>query len=205
MNTKIFIVSLPRTGTTSACLYLLDQGYKVAHTAYSGASFEHAQVIADTPVFVDYAALNERYTQTKFVYLERPVAAWLESIRRLLHSMRKQLARGKNIFEPDIVRCFHHVFPDFDAQARYSDEYLQDCYRRHKSDLLQYMKSTNTPCLQLDITDPNAGSVLHQYCSGQATSELMEALPHVNRGRRISYWDSVEHENKVLSNLTLPL
>ena len=48
---KIFIIGLPRTGTTSVCVAMLELGFYVAHTAYTDRSFTEAQVIADTPIF----------------------------------------------------------------------------------------------------------------------------------------------------------
>ncbi|MFQ3195483.1 MAG: hypothetical protein ACI9N3_002317, partial [Colwellia sp.] len=53
-NTKIFIIGLPRSGTTSICAAMLELGYTVAHTAYTQKTFDQAQVIADTPIFADF-------------------------------------------------------------------------------------------------------------------------------------------------------
>jgi hypothetical protein len=57
-NEKIFIIGLPRSGTTSICSVMLELGYSVAHTAYTQKTFDNAQVIADTPIFADYKQLD---------------------------------------------------------------------------------------------------------------------------------------------------
>lgn len=203
--TKIFIISLPRTGTTSACTYLLDQGFTVAHTAFSEAVFEQADVVADTPVFVDYPVLLARYPDAKFVYLERPLTQWLPSIRRLLGSMRKQWVRDKCVFEPEIRRCFTEVFPEFYKHTEFSDAYLSDCYATHKAAIVGAFSSLPEQLLCVDITQKGAATSLQHFCLGEGallgnTGEG-EALPHVNKGRRITYWESVSHRNKIDSKI----
>ena len=74
---KIFIIGLPRTGTTSVCAAMLDLGFRVAHTAYTDRSFNEAQVIADTPIFCDYQHLDKAYPDAKFIYLTRTMDKWL--------------------------------------------------------------------------------------------------------------------------------
>jgi hypothetical protein len=80
---KIFIIGLPRTGTTSVCAAMLTLGFRVAHTAYTVRAFDEAQVIADTPIFNDYQQLDQAYPKAKFIYLERSLKNWLPSIQQL--------------------------------------------------------------------------------------------------------------------------
>lgn len=58
ITNKVFIIGLPRTGTTSLCSFLLNKGLTVAHTAYCQQAFDSAQVIADTPIFHDFQQLD---------------------------------------------------------------------------------------------------------------------------------------------------
>lgn len=196
---KIFIVSLPRTGTTSICLYLLDCGFKVAHTAYCDHVFEQADVIADTPVFVDYSTLYHRYPDAKFVYLERSMLDWTPSIRRLLQTMRKQWLRDSTFFEKDIKRCFQYVFPDFEAKKDFKNTYLHAAYDRHKVDVLGFFADKSEQFLRLDIEQVDAGKIVCQFCGIGTNKGCYDALPHVNKGRRIAYWASIEHDNKIAS------
>jgi len=197
---KIFIVSLPRTGTTSVCLYLLDCGLKVAHTAYTDGAFERADVIADTPVFVDYTMLYRRYPDAKFVYLERSMSDWIPSIRRLLQTMRKQWLRDCTFFEKDIKRCFQDVFPSFEEKKDFRNTYLHAAYDRHKVDILNFFADKPEQFLRLDIEQVGAGGILSQFCNVEAGEGGYDELPHVNKGRRIAYWASIEHDNKIASN-----
>ncbi len=203
--TKIFIISLPRTGTTSACIYLLDQGFTVAHTAFNEAVFEQADVVADTPIFCDYPLLLTRYPNAKFIYLERPLEHWLPSIRRLLGSMRKQWARDKYVFEPEIRRCFTEVFPEFYKRTEFSDAYLTVCYEKHKEVIRRTFSPIPERLLCVGIMEKGAATSLQNFCSEErgflASRRDGGVLPHVNKGRRITYWESVVHSNKVDSNL----
>lgn len=185
------------------CTYLLDYGFKVAHTAYSETVFDQADVVADTPVFVDYASLYTRYPGAKFVYLERPLVDWVLSIRRLLKSMRKQWVRDSTVFEDDIKRCFQVVFPSFDRKTDFSDDYLQACYAKHQSAVLGFFADRPEQLLRLSLTQPDAGQELLTFCGGggEEVARSHERLPHVNKGRRITYWNTTAHHNKIPSNV----
>lgn len=196
---KIFIISLPRSGTTSACLYLLDLGFKVAHNAYKPSVISRADVLADTPIYNDYPELDALYPQAKFIYLLRPEQLWLASIRRLLMSMRKQWARDKDFFEAEIQRCFTKVFPNFDLHLEYSDEYLIKCYSQHICAVKEHFASRQEKLLFLNIDEQDAGITLQEFCTGFIDKNQTKNLPHVNRGRRITYWQSIDHLNKVES------
>ena len=196
---KIFIVSLPRTGTTSICLYMLDRGLKVAHTAYNDLVFEQADVIADTPVFVDYPTLYSRYPDAKFVYLERSMPTWIPSIRRLLQTMRKQWLRDCTFFEEDIKRCFKEVFPRFEGKKDFKNEYLYTNYDRHKTGVLNFFADKPEQFLRLDIEQTGAGGALSEFCGIEVNKHCYNELPHVNKGRRIAFWAGIEHDNKIAS------
>lgn len=198
---KIFIVSLPRTGTTSACLHFLNMGFKVAHTAFSQTTIDSAQVLADTPIFVDYISLHKQYPDAKFMYLERPLEQWLPSIRRLLRSVRKPLINGKSIFDADVERCFEVSFPGFVALNQHSDEYLKLCYAQHRAGLEAYLSGVSAPVLYVDITEQDSHKKIHSFCSSKSFVSSEPLFPHVNKGGRIAYWDSIEHPNKVASKL----
>ncbi|MFL0809737.1 MAG: hypothetical protein K6L76_04925 [Agarilytica sp.] len=186
-------------------MYLLDQGFTVAHTAFSDMVFEQADVIADTPVFVDFPVLLERWPEAKFVYLERPIREWLPSIRRLLGSMRKQWVRDQGVFEPEIRRCFITAFPGFYSLTEFSDSYLRDCYVKHKASVRSTFDSKPNQILYVDISEKGAAASLRNFCLGGNASDGKNseeiALPHVNKGRRITYWEDVAHPNKIDSKL----
>ena len=88
---KLFIIGLPRTGTTSISVALLDYGFKVAHTAYTKRAFELADVISDAPCFCDYQELDKLFPNSKFVYLDRALTSWVPSVQMLLNKMLPEL------------------------------------------------------------------------------------------------------------------
>jgi len=110
---KIFIIGLPRTGTTSVCAAMLALGYRVAHTAYTERSFFEAQVLADTPIFCDYQRLDSAYPNAKFIYLARDMEKWLPSIAQLLARMHNNLIRDDGGFNPIIKRCYQTIFSPY--------------------------------------------------------------------------------------------
>ncbi len=193
---KIFIVSLPRTGTTSTCLFLLDHGFKVAHTAFSREAIAAADVIADTPVFADYEVLAERYPGSKFLYLERPMDDWIRSITRLLKSMRRQWAKAGHLFEPDIERCFAQAFPGFIQRRQLDEHYLRHCFQAHSAKLRQFISTKSETLFSAQITNENFGSELLTFLDVDP-SRVERDFPHVNKGRRVSFWHSIKHTNKI--------
>ncbi|MFT7558967.1 MAG: hypothetical protein ACI93R_000870 [Flavobacteriales bacterium] len=240
---KIFIIGLPRTGTTSICIHLLDHNHRVAHNAYCENTIVQADVIADTPVFADYAKLDALYPNSKFIMLERSLELWTPSIQRLLRSMRKVITRNvqvnanvKPITKPTIrvttapteqlaqqpipdaaahitqdtiphsipavsIAAFRAVFPNFDKNITLDSRYLHDCYKRHMNAVKDYFINRPLDLLYLDVSDSQACEKLHKFCLIDiSTNQLTPPkMPHVNRQRRITYWDSVEHKNKIES------
>lgn len=215
---KTFIVSLPRTATTSACIFLLNHNFKVAHTAFNQHTICEADVIADTPVFVDYPALYRRFPDARFIYLTRPMPQWVLSIRRLLKSMRKHWRKEGHLFRLDIQRCFELSFPEFLSGKDLSDAYLRQCYKTHEQNLFKFVDENNIPCVVLDIAHPDTPQEMIEFCKqnseghssqchrahqlnapvSDAAVETPNRLPHVNQGRRITYWDDVVHPNKII-------
>ena len=84
MQNKLFVIGLPRTGTTCISAALLDYQLNVAHTALTKQAFATADVITDTPCFVDYPHLDQLFPGAYFVYSERKITDWIPSIQMLL-------------------------------------------------------------------------------------------------------------------------
>ena len=106
---KLFIIGLPRTGTTSVRVALLDSGFKVAHTAFTQRTFELAEVFSDTPCYCDYRQLDRLFPNSKFVYLDRDIELWIPSVQMLLTKMQNNLSTEGH-FNPIIKRCFNQTF-----------------------------------------------------------------------------------------------
>ncbi|WP_298775312.1 sulfotransferase [uncultured Shewanella sp.] len=135
---KIFIIGLPRTGTTSISVALLDYGLKVAHTAYTKQTFQLADVISDAPCFSDYQQLDKLFPSSKFIYLDRTLDEWLPSIQRLLLKMKAGLDVKAGVFNPVLKRSFNEVFSLSIASDPLSIEHLRSCYLVHKKAVMTY-------------------------------------------------------------------
>jgi len=198
MTEKIFIIGLPRTGTTSLCMLFLELGYKVAHTAFNEKVFEEADVVADTPIFLDYPALDSQFSNSQFIYLRRDMSLWMPSIQRLLRSMRKKSLRDPHALHPEIHRCFEGVFPAFKTMARHEERYVSMCYLKHYQAAARFFAGRDN-WLEIDVSAPDTIEKLTQFVRRKNWSNGTLEMPHVNRERRIRYWDDVVHPNKVSS------
>ena len=148
---KIFIIGLPRTGTTSVCVSLLDLGFKVAHCAVTEGSLMAADVIGDTPAYCDYKLLDNRFPGSKYIYLDRATESWLPSIKSLLNNMIMGLNNEQGGFPPAVKRCYKEIFQPITPTSIISDTHLNSCYTRHKSDIHEHFKNRHESFLAIDI------------------------------------------------------
>lgn len=197
-NNKIFIIGLPRTATTSVCIAFLELGYKTAHTAYTKACFEEAQVIADTPVFCDYQALDRAYPESKFINLVRPLDKWLPSIRQLLLRMHTNLQRTDGGFNPHLKRCYNQIFSPLTIENIKSDEFLIDCYQRHQQQIAEFFKSRPDDLLTIDVSHADSFAKLLSFID--FTDDVDgQAFKLINKGGKVTAWNDIKHPLKVAS------
>ncbi|GLX79708.1 hypothetical protein tinsulaeT_30480 [Thalassotalea insulae] len=195
-NEKVFIIGLPRTGTTSVCSKLLTLGYRVAHTAYTQNAFDQAQVIADTPIFCDYPLLDKYYPNSKFIYLTRAMESWLPSIKQLLQRMYINIVRSDGGFNPIIKRSYQQVFTPFNQQNINSDEFLAACYQRHIAEVSDYFSVTPKKLFTLDVSQPETFEQLHQFLQ---LPQPITKFDRLNVGGKITAWKDLTHPNKIAS------
>lgn len=195
-NSKIFILGLPRTGTTSICSALLSLNYSVAHTAYTQTTFDHATVIADTPIFNDYECLNQYYPNSQFIYLTRRPEKWLPSIKQLLLRMYKNVIREDGGSNTIIKRCYTEIFSPFTLENINSDEFLLACYNRHKTAVTQYFEQQQKTLLFIDISEPDSYQALLNFLNMRSNEAN---FPILNKGGKVTAWKDIKHSNKVES------
>ncbi|WOT03640.1 sulfotransferase [Shewanella youngdeokensis] len=218
---KVFIIGLPRTGTTSISVALLDYGFKVAHTAYTKRAFELADVISDSPCFCDYQQLDRLFPNSKFVYLERELSRWVPSMQMLINKMQANLDLETGIFNPVLKRTFNTVFKLSTTAAPDDHGHLIQCYQEHKQAVLKYFEGRHD-LLCIDISQQNSLKQLLTFLNtdtlitkrlkqAQSTKQLADLIPendiatklsfpHLNRGRQVACWKEYKHPNKVNSN-----
>jgi hypothetical protein len=195
---KIFIIGLPRSGTTSICAAMLELGYTVAHTAYTQKTFNDAQVIADTPIFADFKRLDNFYPHSKFIYLTRNSDKWLPSIKQLLQRMYVNVTRDDGGFNTIIKRCYQNTFSPFTLDNIESDTFLAQCYLKHNDEVLQYFSSREQDLLTIDISDIASYSKLLSFLSLQKGSKTRN-FERLNSGGKVTAWKDLTHDNKIES------
>lgn len=193
---KIFIIGLPRTGTTSISVALLDYGFKVAHTAYTKRAFELADVISDAPCFADYKELDRLFPNSKFVYLDRTLANWVPSMQMLLAKMLPELAPKTGYLNPVLKRCINQIFAPLAAQEPLASQHLENCYQLHQQDVFNYFSARNN-FLSIDISHSGSLQTLLEFLSirHEGTGEF----PHLNSGKLVDNWKAYKHPNKINS------
>jgi len=193
---KVFIIGLPRTGTTSVCVALLDQGLKVAHTAYTQQTFALADVLADTPCYCDYRQLDALFPDSKFIYLTRNLTSWVPSMQMLLEKISKYL-HPESHFNPIIKRCFKQTFQLETVSDPMSESHLSHCYELHQKSILNYF-SDRSDLLNLDVSQADGLSILLRFLGQDGKPDL--GFPRVNTGRMITAWHDIKHPNKISSS-----
>ncbi|MGJ8662105.1 MAG: sulfotransferase family protein [Marinicella sp.] len=193
---KLFIIGLPRTGTTSISAALLELNFKVAHTAFTKRTFELADVFSDTPCFCDYRQLDELFPNSKFVYLDRALDQWLPSIQMLLKKMQKNL-QPEGHFNPIMKRCFNQIFELLTTADPLNEPHLSHCYQQHQQQVFKFFADRDD-LLTINLSDPNSMASLLNFLDLK-TIETSK-FPHLNAGRMVTTWRALKHPNKINSN-----
>ena len=194
-KTKIFIIGLPRTGTTSISVAMLDAGFKVAHTAFTKEAFRLADVISDAPCFSDFKQLDRLFPNSVFIYLDRELQHWLPSMQRLLNKMAPDLAPKKGSFSPVLKRSFIATF-GINNENSLTEEHLTHCYLKHKEQVQEYFKNRND-LLSINISEHDS---FYKLCSFLSLPfQDGDVFPHLNQGSSVANWKAYKHKNKVSS------
>lgn len=194
---KLFIIGLPRTGTTSVSASLLTQGFKVAHTAYTKHTFELADVISDTPCFCDYQQLDQLFPGSKFVYLDRNIESWVPSMQMLLNKILLFMDKKPGKLSPVLQRCFRKIFQMGTAITPLDGDHLRTCYLEHQVQVFDYFSSRDD-FLSIDISHGASFNQLLSFIG--MTNGGDSVFPHINTGRMINAWQDIKHPNKINSN-----
>lgn len=193
---KLFIIGLPRTGTTSISVALLDYGFKVAHTAYTKRAFELADVISDAPCFADYQELDKLFPNSKFVYLNRELSGWIPSMQMLLKKMLPELAPKTGYLHPVLKRCINTVFSPLSVSDPLNSQYLESCYLTHQHRIFNYFSGRDN-LLSIDVSQEKSLRKLLDFLAVDA--ENAKEFPHLNVGKKVDNWKEYKHANKINS------
>jgi len=199
---KIFIVGLPRTGTTSVCKALLDLDISVAHTAYTQEAFRQAKVIADTPVYCDYPFLDKLFPNSVYILLERELESWLPSVRGLLAKFEGKLGSQDKGFNPILQRCIGEVFVAEDELSNIDYDDLTAIYQHHQKQIQYFFKERSEDLLCINISVAGSYARLLEFLEVRNASAC--EFPLLNSQGRIADWDKIKHPMKVSSHARGP-
>lgn len=198
-TSKIFIIGLPRTATTSVCLAMLGLGYKTAHNAYTQRTFSQAQVIADTPIFCDYQNLDKHFPNSKFIYLTRQTQSWLPSIKQLLQRMIINLQRSDGGFNPHLKRCYNEVFSPLTVDNIAQDDFLLQCYQRHQQGVLDYFQNRASDLLTIDVSESQSYQQLLAFLAIAPEQGRACGFEKINIGGKVKAWQDINNVLKIES------
>ena len=196
---RIFIIGLPRTATTSVCLAALGLGFKTAHNAYTEHAFSQAQVIADTPIFCDYQNLDKHFPNSKFIYLTRDEKSWLPSIKQLLQRMIVNLQRSDGGFNPHLKRCYNEIFSPLTADNIAQDDFLLQCYQRHQQGVFDYFKTRSKDLLTIDVSEPQSYQQLLMFLELSPEQGRDSGFEKINIGGKVKAWQDINNVLKIES------
>lgn len=197
-TSKLFIIGLPRTGTTSVCVGLLDLGFKVAHCAVTDASLLAADAIGDTPAYCDFKSLDQQFPGSRFIYLEREMKAWLPSVKSLLLNMIDGLNSVQGGFPDTVKRCYSEIFQPITTSTIVSDKHLRACYSAHRSNVRAYFQGRQKSIISLDISHAGAYRKMIDFLQVPSTRSDFRKM---NAGGQIVSWRQIQHKNKIRFNL----
>lgn len=204
LSPKIFVIGLPRTATTSLCVAMLELGFKTAHTAFTDDAFNQAQVIADAPVFADFAKLAEIYSDAKFIYLQRDMDNWLPSIQQLLLRMHKNIVRQDGGFNPHLKRVYQQIFQPFTLDNIHNLDFLSECYKNHQQQVQTCFAHEPQRLFKLNIAATGSYQQLIDFLQQQqllkADHPIAQAnFQPINIAGKVTAWQQIRHANKVES------
>jgi len=193
---KLFIIGLPRTGTTSISAALLEHQLKVAHTAFTKHAFELADVISDAPCFSDYRQLDELFPGSKFVYLDRALKDWVPSMQMLLTKMGTKLDKEHGSFHPVLKRSFDMAFDLYQVENPSDEKHLRHCYQTHQKSVYDHFAERDN-LITINLNDADSFDRLLTFIGLDANGR--GNFPKLNVGTRVSSWQSLKHPNKINS------
>ncbi len=198
---KLFIIGLPRTGTTSVSVALLEHGFNVAHTAFTKRAFELADVVSDAPCFSDYQQLDALFPGSRYVYLDRPLEKWIPSIQMLLKKMQGPLNVKTGYFNPVLKRSFNDTFKLSSATDPFDKQHLTACYQNHKEEVEKYF-ATRDDFLSIDISQSDSLGTLLSFLgiSVEGLTQTDTNFPRLNIGKQVDSWKVFKHPNKINPN-----
>ena len=180
---RIFVIGLPRTGTTSLHLALLLLGISGIHRPLQLANlffrgkFDQLErypfrCFGDLPVPIYFRELHRQFPSARFIITERPADSWIESIRVFLSTREPH---PTDLQVRDVLRLAMFGSSVFD------EERFRRVHDRHHRDVYDYFDSRPGALLRFRVDAPAPWADLCGFL-GKPTPDLpfpRMALPSI--------------------------
>ena len=170
---KVFVISMPKSATTSTSMFIEKYGYKTIHwiggiidiknvsTPYQDFYLEFAEdydCCSDSPFHVLYKELDVKYPNSKFIFIEREVNAWALS----------QLKHDKHHGYSGRLPAYSHYVIEEEyyggGKLNYNFDTLKKIHKIHKEKVLDYFKDKDN-LLILNLEDNNKEKKICNFLS----------------------------------------
>lgn len=146
---QVFVVSLPRTGTTSMCKMLNTIGYKSKHVPscfYEKWTKDGYNAFSDTPCFAPTFVKERSITnpKNKFIYIEKPIEEWCKSFESVkLDNSYNILLNLHNPLDLNVVRINEILSYGevFGFKGIYDSIHFMDAAKRHREEIINMLPS----------------------------------------------------------------
>jgi hypothetical protein len=178
---KIFLLSLGRTGTTSSHLFFQKLGYKSIHWLGSDIEMKDIQGFSNSeiltyaehleekydaftgyPYSVSYEYFDKKYPGSMFILITRPAEDWVPSIKR--HS------DGIPFTPTRLAAWGKYIKMDAKDIKEMTDLELENLYHNHNRSVLEYFKNSNN-FIHLELSDPEKNIKISNFL-GKGNTEL---------------------------------
>lgn len=109
-NSKVFVIGLSRTGTTTMNRALNALGLVAAHwqnpvdkKLLTMDDLPLFDAFSDIPISADFEAIYERYPQARFILTDRPLESWVQSVQRH-YSAELGITKPKDLDDPRLAK-----------------------------------------------------------------------------------------------------
>lgn len=182
---KIIVLSLGKSGTTSASIFFEKLGYRSLHWLGSivdpgtmdGMSLdeiiehysyieENYDVFSDYPYCMSYKYFDKKYPNTKFILITRDIKEWVISVKN--HYLLKKFNALK------IASWSKYLDVNNKTVSDLSDKQLEDLYNNHTNDVVKYFNNSKN-FIHIDLNDELKSDKIYKFLNISGSVEFPKA------------------------------
>ena len=187
MEKRYFVISLPRTGTSSLTKMAMECGMRSRHAPHSlwKRCIKDHDFLTDTPIFCPHV-INEicklKDYDTNFIYIERNYDEIFDSWKRV--NLYKSYSNMKNNFHnPNHDKPIPFDFISY--QSAFNGQHLsetnyKELFDIHKQTVFNIVHTNNRPLMIYNFSQG-----WEPFCSFIGKEQPCESLPHINKNRML--------------------